>query len=82
MYARLERYEEAAAFHQQAAAVHRELGDAWHEAIALDGLAASLEADRPEEARRRWGDVLHLLAGFDDPCALELRARAEARRGT
>lgn len=80
VYARLARYEDAAAFYQQAAAVHRELGDAWNEAVALDGLATSLETDRPEEARQHWGDVLRLVAAFDDPPAVDLRSRAERKR--
>lgn len=76
VYARLGRHEEAAAFHRRAAAVHRELDDAWNEAVALDGLAASLRADRPAEARRWWGEVLRLIAAFDDPRAVRLRSRA------
>ncbi|RBM04696.1 hypothetical protein DEH69_29315 [Streptomyces sp. PT12] len=75
VYARLGRHGEAAAFHRQAAAVHRELGDAWSEAVALDGLAASLQAERPEEARRLRRDVLRLVAAFDDPRAVALRSR-------
>ncbi|RKN05417.1 tetratricopeptide repeat protein [Streptomyces radicis] len=75
VYARLGRHEEAAAFHRQAAVVHRELGDAWSEAVALDGLAASLDAERPDEARRLRRDVLRLVAAFDDPRAVALRSR-------
>ncbi|WP_318279437.1 MULTISPECIES: ATP-binding protein [Streptomyces] len=81
VYARLGRDEEAAAFHRRAAAVHRELGDSWNAAVALDALATALRADRPEEARRCWSDVLRLIAEFDDPRAARLRARADRGSG-
>ncbi|MGF1430411.1 ATP-binding protein [Kitasatospora sp. LaBMicrA B282] len=62
---------EAAEFHRRALAVHRELGDHWRCALALAHLTAVLA---PEEANRCRAEALGLLAEFDDPAAVRLRA--------
>ncbi|MFE1962330.1 ATP-binding protein [Streptomyces sp. NPDC059479] len=79
-YRHLDRHKEAAHFHRRAAAAHRAFGDTWDEAMALDGLAEALVIDDPEAARTHWTDALGLLAGYDDPRAVEARARIESRR--
>ncbi|MFI0821552.1 hypothetical protein ACH4TX_39180 [Streptomyces sp. NPDC021098] len=81
-YRRLGRHAEAADFHRQAAAAHRTLGDAWHEAIALDGLADALLGDDPEAARRHWAEALRLLGDYDGPRAVAMRGAVEHRLGT
>lgn len=78
-YRRLGRHAEAADFHRQAAVAHRALGDGWHEAIALDGLATAVLGDAPEAARRHWTEALRLLADYDDPRAVAVRGGVERR---
>jgi hypothetical protein len=52
-------------FHRNAAATQRELGDHWHLAIALDGLAIALhQAGEADEARQHWD------GGATPPCPL------------
>ena len=80
-YRRLERFTEAAHFHRLAAAAHRDLGDAWNEALARDGLAECLivEDDGPEAARAAWAEAVRLLSGFEDPRAVATRRRIAQR---
>ncbi|MFF5114045.1 hypothetical protein [Streptosporangium sp. NPDC000509] len=59
--------------------VHHELGDTWHEALALDGLGAALLDEDPEAADRHWTMALGLLADYDDPRAVAIRTRIESR---
>jgi tetratricopeptide (TPR) repeat protein len=75
-YRHLGRAEESAAFHRTAAATQRELGDHWHLAIALDGLAIALhQAGEADEARQHWAEALRLLAPCSDVRAAALRTR-------
>jgi len=78
-YQRLERTDEAADFYRRAAAAHQELGDFWHRALALDGLATSLCDADVAEARRHWDVALRLLADYGDARAVTLRERIEGR---
>ncbi|WP_155357385.1 hypothetical protein [Acrocarpospora macrocephala] len=51
--------------HRTAEAVDRDLGDCWHQALSLDGIAKALHAmQRFPEARTQWELA---LADFDDP---------------
>jgi hypothetical protein len=64
--------------------VQRELGDAWQEALALDGLAAALAetlspGEGPGQARRHWQEAMDLLADYDDPRARDIRERIAQR---
>jgi hypothetical protein len=71
---------EASHFHRLAATTHHELGDAWHEALAREGLAEALHAaGSPEEARAEWAEAARLVAGFDDARARGVRERVERR---
>ncbi|MCX4763762.1 tetratricopeptide repeat protein [Streptomyces sp. NBC_01275] len=82
VYRRLDRPAEAADFHRQAAAAHHGLHDAWHEALALDGLGSALLDESPEAwrtARRHWAEALRLLSDFDDPRATTMRDGLEHR---
>jgi hypothetical protein len=78
-YQRLDRPGEAADFFRRAAAVHQELGDSWHHALALDGLATSLSTEGAAAGRCHWGEALRLLADYDDARAVSLRERIEGR---
>ncbi|MFF7648249.1 hypothetical protein ACFZCY_00020 [Streptomyces sp. NPDC007983] len=61
--------------------MQRDLGDAWQQAIALDGLAASLGAGEGDAAaaHRHWADALRLLDGYRDGRAVRMRERIEGR---
>ncbi|WP_329062375.1 hypothetical protein [Streptomyces sp. NBC_01429] len=63
--------------HRLAATAHRELGESWEEAQALDGLAAARLDDDPAAALRHWTRALRLLDGYDDPRAAAARERVE-----
>ncbi|WP_413116027.1 hypothetical protein ACK1X7_32585 [Streptomyces sp. CY1] len=75
----MSRLDEAADFHRRAAAAHHALGDHWHEALALDGLALALAEDDGAQSRQHRAEALRLLSGYDDPRAAELRAQIEQR---
>lgn len=78
-YRRLGRFAKAADFHRSAAPIHRELGDGWQQALALDGLAGALRAaGKDVEARRYWEEASRLCAAYDDPRARAVRARVMA----
>ncbi|WP_425426022.1 ATP-binding protein [Amycolatopsis xylanica] len=73
-YRRLDRAEEASAFHRRAAATHRELGDDWLLAVSLHHLATSLkQSGKIEEARIAWEEVTTLLEAASGNRAAELR---------
>ncbi|MFI7103740.1 tetratricopeptide repeat protein [Streptomyces sp. NPDC050161] len=78
-YRAMGRLVEAADFHRRAVAAHRELGDHWQEALALDALADALAADDGDRSRRHRAEALRIVDSFDDPRAVELRARVEGR---
>jgi tetratricopeptide (TPR) repeat protein len=73
------RPQEAVAFGQRAAAVHREHGNAWWLAVSLEHLAAALDrADRLEESREARAEAVALLNRFPDPPAVVRRTRLVA----
>jgi hypothetical protein len=76
-YAAMDREDEAAAFHQQAIAVHRDLGDTWELAVESDHLAACLQATDPDAARALRAEALAHLTEYTDPRATALRTRIE-----
>lgn len=80
-YRALERDDEAAAFHRQAASRFHETGDSWHEALALSGLAAAVRERDPDRARHHWETSLALLADYDDERTVALRDGIRARLG-
>ncbi|MFI2291314.1 hypothetical protein [Streptomyces niveus] len=69
-YHALGRAEEATHFHRRAAATHHDLGDSWHEALALEALASALEASGPHKSQ-----ALRLIASYDDSRATAMRRR-------
>lgn len=73
---------ETAAFHQQAAAVHRDLGDDWQQAVELNLLAAAVAHQDTQAARAHWANALDRLAPFTDPRATTLRTRVQEHLGT
>lgn len=75
-FCQMARYDEAAAFFQQAANVHREVGNLWRAANDLHDLAAVLTIrGEPDRAASCLSDAIALLAEFNDPLANALRAR-------
>lgn len=61
-----------AEFHRRAAATHRQLGDHWKLAKNLAHLAVELPEE--DEARRCAHEASEILAEFDDPKSIALRA--------
>ncbi|WP_325051378.1 ATP-binding protein [Streptomyces corynorhini] len=74
-YQALGRPDEAAHFHLRAATVHRDLADGWHEALALEALAISLDGTDPTTAGQHRSRALRLLVAYDDPRAVATRGR-------
>jgi hypothetical protein len=73
---------DAAAFHQEAARMHRQLGDRWQEALAAMRLAeCETVLGRAQTAREQVTLALMLLGEFTDDRALERRAVLQARLG-
>ncbi|MFJ2649604.1 hypothetical protein ACIO1C_23130 [Streptomyces sp. NPDC087420] len=62
-------------------AAHHELDDAWHEALALDGLATALAGTDLTEAHEHWRSAIRLLTPYDDRRARAARLRVERRLG-
>ncbi|WP_225846908.1 tetratricopeptide repeat protein [Streptomyces sp. HPF1205] len=78
-YCLLQRTEDAAGFHRQAATAHRSRGDQWSLAAALAHLAATLVQDRNFlEAQEHCREALQLLANFSGPEAEAKRSHLEA----
>ena len=75
----MDRHGEAVAFHRQAAAVHRDLADAWELAVELGHWAAALHPADPEGARAHWAEALTRLAPYTDPRAEAARAQWQGR---
>ena len=71
----MDRHGEAVAFHRQAAAVHRDLADAWELAVELGHWAAALHPADPEGARAHWAEALTRLAPYTAPRAEAARAQ-------
>ncbi|MDT0318419.1 ATP-binding protein [Streptomyces millisiae] len=76
-YQALGRHDEAADFHRQAAATFGELADPWHQAVALEALADTLNDAHPDQAATHRAEALRLIAPYDDPRAAQTRARIE-----
>lgn len=74
--------ESAAAFHREAARMHRQLGDSWQEALATVHLADCEQAlGRDNAGRQQLAAVLTLLQQFPDTRAARLRADLASRLG-
>jgi histidinol-phosphate/aromatic aminotransferase/cobyric acid decarboxylase-like protein len=72
--------EDAAAFHQEAARRHQQLGDRWQQALAMLHLADCEQALGLAEAfREHLASALALLNQFPDHRAASLRADIQAR---
>lgn len=72
--------ENAAAFHREAARMHRQLGDSWQEALATMHLADCEQAlGRDDASREQLAAVLTLLQQFPDARAAQLRTDLETR---
>ncbi|WP_255307981.1 tetratricopeptide repeat protein [Streptomyces marincola] len=78
-YRSMGRSQEAVGFHRQAVDVFRELADAWHEAVALDALAAALDGEDADLARRHRTRALELIGDYEDPRAVRFRQDIERR---
>ncbi|UCM90487.1 ATP-binding protein [Streptomyces marincola] len=78
-YRSMGRPEEAVGFHRQAVDVFRDLSDAWHEAVALDALAAALDGEDADRARRHRTHALELIGDYEDPRAVRFRQDIERR---
>jgi hypothetical protein len=69
------RASDGAAFHGEAARVHRQLGDRWQEAVATMHLAGCERAlGHASAAREQAGQALALMRDFGDDHAATLRA--------
>jgi tetratricopeptide (TPR) repeat protein len=74
--AELGRPDEATDLHRTAASTFRELGHPWLLAVALEHLATTLaQSGIRDGAVEAWREASALLAGFDDPKAVERRSR-------
>jgi hypothetical protein len=73
-------YQDAAAFHQEAARMYQQLGDGWQEALATVHLAGAEQAlGMDEAAREHLRAAFALLQQFPDTRAVQLQAAIQAR---
>lgn len=78
-YRRLNRPEDAEAFHRRAAALFEQYSDVWQQAVSLEHLALVLDAQgERESAREQRLRSLALIAPFEDAPATALKSRLRA----
>lgn len=71
----LMRFDEAAELHRSAIALHRDLADRWHLALAQANLARALiHVDATDEAVQYLEEALACIIEYDDPRARALRS--------
>ena len=75
---RLGRLEESSRHHETARAMAVAAGDRYEQARALCGIAETLAADDPDQARRLWACALTLYEDLKLPAADDVRARIAA----
>ncbi|WP_234357158.1 tetratricopeptide repeat protein [Streptomyces sp. NBRC 110028] len=85
-YQAMGRPADAEPFHRMAVEAHHALGETWHAAVALDGLARAVQEDHPAQAVAHWDEAIGLIAEYRDDRAVAfrdrmIRARQQASHG-